>query len=152
MTIDFSTMVGDKDWVDMSVDQASPTYFWHDGSPFADAPVDMEATFKGGMWVATNLDPAFGMNRLRVAPNFTVPRHHHNIAELIIVFEGEYFIESAGPSGGVARVGPGDFFFSDPGTPYTMTGGPDGVIYTEQWDHPPSHLRTWWHDFGWVYR
>jgi quercetin dioxygenase-like cupin family protein len=113
----------------------------------------MESTFKDAMFFGTNIDRSFGFNRLRCRPGFVVPRHHHNIGEMVIVYEGEYWIEHPVPGEPektqVRRVGPGEFFTSEPDTPYTMKAGPEGVIYTEQWNAPRETLRTYWYDHGW---
>jgi mannose-6-phosphate isomerase-like protein (cupin superfamily) len=156
VTLIFDDLVADADWVPMDLDQQKfPSYFWKDGGLLADAPVDFAATFDGAMWVtAKPIDvPRFNRNPLRVRPNFTVPRHHHNVDEMLFVFAGEYNIEhyeSGEPE--TVRVGPGDVFLSRAGTPYTMTAGPEGVTYIETWPKPVRELETVWHDVGWVHR
>lgn len=152
----FDTLLDDKGWTPMSLDQQGhPKYFWKDGGLLADAPVDFAATFDGAMWVtAKPIDvAAFNRNPLRVRPNFVVPKHHHNMDELIVVFAGEYVIEHGEPGHEERqRVGPGEFFISRAGTPYTMFAGSEGVTYIETWPKPVSTLETTWHDFGWVSR
>lgn len=148
--ITFFSLVADDGWTPLKVDQSTPAYLWNDGGLLADAPVDMEKTFEGGMFVSSKMDRSFKMNGLRCSPGFTVPRHHHNMNELIIVFAGEYLIEDE--AGNVRRVGPGEFFVSEAGTSYEMTAGPEGVTYTEQWPKPSSFLETYWHDSAWVPR
>jgi len=116
---------------------------------------DFAATFAENMFVTTKpIDVAhFNRNPLKVVPNFVVPKHHHNMDEMIFVFEGEYNIEHGDPGEETTtRVGPGQFFLSRAGTPYTMTSGPEGVIYIETWPNPVSTLQTVWHDVGWVRR
>jgi mannose-6-phosphate isomerase-like protein (cupin superfamily) len=137
--------------------QKSPSYFWKDGGLLADAPVDFAETFGGAMWVTTKpIDiPRFNRNPLRVRPHFTVPRHHHNVDEMLFVFAGEYSIEygydePGGPR--TVRVGPGEVFLSRAGTAYTMTAGPEGVTYIETWPRPLEELETVWHDVGWVHK
>jgi hypothetical protein len=153
VAIEFSNLLGDEGWAPMPVDQSNPRYFWHDGGPLADAPVDMEATFDGGMWISTKVDRSFNLNGLRCRPNFTVPRHHHNMRELIVVFGGEFTVEW-GPDGGEGRrtIGAGQFWVSDAGTPYMMTAGPEGVTYMETWPGPAATLETYWHEGGWIER
>ena len=156
VTLIFGDLIDDADWVPMTLDQQNnPRYFWNDGGLLADAPVDFAATFDGAMWVTTKpIDvPRFNRNPLRVRAGFTVPRHHHNLDEMLFVFAGEYFIEhyeSGEPQ--TVRVGPGEAFLSRAGTPYTMTAGPDGVTYIETWPRPVREMETHWHDFGWVRR
>jgi mannose-6-phosphate isomerase-like protein (cupin superfamily) len=152
----FGDLVADEDWVLMSPDQQdNKSYFWKDGGLLADAPVDFAKTFAENMFVTTKpIDvPRFNRNPLRVVPNFTVPRHHHNMDEMLFVFAGEYHIEhyeSGEPE--VVTVRPGEVFLSRAGTPYTMTAGPEGVTYIETWPRPVRELQTVWHDFGWVRR
>jgi mannose-6-phosphate isomerase-like protein (cupin superfamily) len=146
-------LVGTDGWVDMPLD-VTPRYLWADGGTLADAPVDFAKTFGTNMQVSANVDRSFNINGLRCSPNFAVPRHHHNLDELIIVFAGEFTVRWTGPDGEEQRrtVGPGEFWVSRAGTDYQMTAGPDGVTYTECWPEPMADLRTWWHDEGWVHR
>ena len=156
MTIIFGNLVEDADWIPMSLDQQhNPKYFWKDGGLLADAPVDFAKTFGESMFVSTKpIDlPRFNRNPLRVVPGFTVPRHHHNMDEMLFVFAGEYHIEhyeSGTPE--VVTVGPGEVFLSRAGTAYTMTAGDTGVTYIETWPRPVAELETVWHDYGWVRR
>ena len=153
MPIHFFNLLDDQDWHSLPVDQTNLKYFWNEGGLLADAPVDMSATFDGGMSYTKKIDPEFNMNGLRCSPKFTVPRHHHNLDELIIVFDGEFLIEHGVPGHEASqRVGPGEFFISDAGTPYMMTAGPEGVTYIETWPQPMAELETYWHDDGWVHR
>ena len=157
MPFSVDSLVTDTDWIPMSLagQQESPTYYWEDGGLLKDAPVDFDATFAENMWVSTKpIDfLTFYRNPLKVVPNFTVPRHLHNIDETIIVFKGEYKIEFGDPAKGEhVIVKPGCFFTSRAGTPYTMTAGPEGVTYIETWGTPVTSLKTVWYDFGWVRR
>ncbi|WP_232838569.1 cupin domain-containing protein [Streptomyces geranii] len=160
MTLVFDDLVADSDWLPMDLDQQHfPSYFWHAGGLLRDAPVDFRATFDGAMWVTSKpIDmPRFNRNPLRVRAHFTVPRHHHNMDEMLFVLAGEYSIEydedeDQGGGTRTVRVGPGDFFLSRAGTPYTMTAGPEGVTYIETWPKPVTELQTYWHDVGWVRR
>ena len=157
MGIHFDSLVDHHDWTPMELErqQFNPSYFWFDGRPLKDAPVDFVATFDSAMWGShQSIDVgAFNRNPLKVRPNFTVPRHHHNMDEMILVFAGQYSIEHGdedNPETTVVR--PGEFFLSRAGTPYTMTAGPEGVIYIETWPNPVSTLETVWYDVGWVHR
>jgi hypothetical protein len=158
MAITFSTLVDGQDWAPMSLDQQNhPKYFWKEyGSLLADAPVSFEETFRDAMWVTQKpIDvPGFNRNPLRVRPNYTVPRHYHNMDEMIMVFEGYYDIVHDDENGNeiTRRVGPGEFFISRAGTPYTMIAGPEGVVYIETWPKPVTTLETVWLDVGWVPR
>lgn len=153
VAIESFSLLSDKGWLELPVDQSSPTYFWDEGGLLADAPVDMAKTFEGNMWLSTEVDGSFNLNGLRCAPNFAVPRHHHNVDELIIVFGGQFHV-AWGKDGeeGNRTVGPGEFWISTAGTPYLMTAGPEGVTYVETWPEPMEKLETYWHDAGWVHR
>ncbi|PVX63332.1 cupin domain-containing protein [Rhodococcus globerulus] len=152
MALTFGDLVDDADWIPLGLDVA-PSYFWKDGGLLIDAPVDFAATFGGSMWVTTKPIQVkrFNRNPLRVRPNFTVPRHHHNMDELLFVFAGEYSIEyEEDGEWQTVRVRPGEFFLSRAGTAYTMTAGSEGVTYIETWPKPVAELETYWHDFGWL--
>lgn len=73
MGIEFFNLLSDEGWIELPVDQSAPTYLWSEGGLLADAPVDMEQTFKGNMWWSTKVDPSFNLNGLRCAPDFAVP-------------------------------------------------------------------------------
>jgi mannose-6-phosphate isomerase-like protein (cupin superfamily) len=154
MTLIFGDLLDDFDWVPMNLDQqSSPSYFWVDGGLLADAPVDFRATFEGNMFVTTKpIDmPRFNRNPLRVTPGFTVPRHHHNVDEMLFVLAGEYHIETYdGDEPETVTVRAGQVFVSRAGTAYTMTAGDEGVTYIETWPRPVTELETYWHDHGWV--
>ncbi len=158
MPIATASLIDETGWVPMPLEgqQESPTYFWHDGRLLKDAPVDFNATFGQNMFVSEKgIDlPAFNRNPLKVVPNFTVPRHYHNIDETIIVFAGSYTIEYGEDENNQESVvvTPGRFFTSRAGTPYTMTSGPEGVTYIETWGVPVQQLRTVWLERGWVPR
>ena len=42
------------------------------------------------------------------------------------------------------------YWTTDAETPYTVTAGPDGLVYVESWPEPIEHVETWWHDHGWT--
>jgi mannose-6-phosphate isomerase-like protein (cupin superfamily) len=146
------SLVNDDGWTEMQL-EVMDTYLWAEGGKLADAPVDFAKTFGGNFWVSTRMDPAFNINGLRCAPDFAVPRHHHNLDELIVVLAGEFHVSWGGHGrDGSRTVGPGAFWISKAGTSYLMTAGPEGVSYTETWPEPMANLLTWWHDEGWVAR
>ncbi len=149
--IDYFTLLSEDGWIDLPLD-IMPSYFWNDGGLLADAPVDFAKTFGGNMQLCTKVDGSFNLNGLRCVPNFAVPRHHHNLDELIIVFAGQFHV-AWGKDGeeGSRTIGPGEFWISSAGTPYIMTAGPEGVTYIETWPEPMDTLETYWHDAGWVH-
>ena len=157
MTIVHANLVSDDGWVSMVQAMPNqgdyPTYLWAGGGLLRDAPVDFDATFADNMLICTKpIDvPGFNRNPLRNVPNFTVPRHEHNIDETIIVFQGEYLIEFGDEDNlESVVVKPGCFFTSRAGTPYTMTSGPEGVTYIETWGVSVKLLKTVWYERGWV--
>jgi mannose-6-phosphate isomerase-like protein (cupin superfamily) len=157
MPFSVDSLLADTNWVPMPLPgmQEDPRYFWEDGGLLKDAPVDFDATFAENMLVSTKPINVrlYNRNPLKVVPNFTVPRHMHNIDETIIVFKGYYDIQFGDPEKGEhVIVKPGNFFTSRAGTPYTMTAGPEGVTYIETWGVPVTELKTVWYDTGWVHR
>jgi mannose-6-phosphate isomerase-like protein (cupin superfamily) len=152
VAFDVFSLVDDGGWIDLPL-TLSPRYLWADGGTLADAPVDFAKTFGTNMQVATKLDRSFNLNGLRCAPDFAVPRHHHNLDELIIVLAGSFTVRWTEEGTDRSRtVGAGGFWVSRAGTAYQMTAGPTGVTYTECWPEPMANLLTWWHDEGWVHR
>ena len=155
MGIKADNLTDDSNWFYMDAHQEeSPGYYWFEGGRIKDAPVDFVKTFDEAMWLtAKPIDlPSFNRNPLRAKPNYVVPRHEHNLDEMIMVFKGQYTIEyGEGDEAGVRVVGPGEFFISRAGTPYTMTAGPEGVTYIETWPELGS-LESTWYDVGWVPR
>jgi hypothetical protein len=133
----------------------NPKYFWAEGGLLRDSPADFAATFAQNMW--TTEKPIrvgeFNRNPLKNVPNFVVPRHYHNMDETILVYAGQYSIDHGeGDDREVTVVKPGQCFTSKAGTPYTMTAGPEGVIYIETWPRPVTELETTWIDVGWVHK
>jgi hypothetical protein len=157
MGIRFGNLCDDDGWVPgwSWSDASFEKFHWADGGSLVNSPAELPATFAGN-WFRTSqpIDfPRFNRNPLRCGPNFRVPRHHHNLPEMILVFRGEYHIAHEKDGKEVTRrVGPGEYFISQPGTPYTMTAGPEGCTYIETWPVPVVNLHTWWYDYGWIGR
>jgi hypothetical protein len=158
MSMHFDTLLDPSKWEPMECEQQqySESYYWHDGRKLYDSPADFVETFRDAMWVNhESIDvPSFNRNPLKVRPNFVVPRHHHTTKEMIFIFQGTYSIESGPLDNPVTTVvGPGQFFLSHPGTPYTMTAGPEGVTYIETWpQHVTGGSDTIWYDVGWKHK
>lgn len=156
MGMNTGSLLDAANWIEMETEQQqfSPNYYWHDGRKLFDSPADFVETFRDAMWITPDVIDVMSFNRspLKVKPNMVVPRHHHTTKEMIFIFEGEYSI-AYGPEGEEQTVllKPGAFFLSHPGTPYTMTAGPEGVTYIETWPH---HIMgggdTIWYDRGWI--
>ncbi|WP_344414138.1 hypothetical protein [Pseudonocardia ailaonensis] len=151
MAIEEFSLVDGDGWTDMPL-TLQDSYLWVETDGLlADAPVDFAKTFGTNMTVSTRVDPAFNINGLRCTPNFAVPKHHHNMDELIIVFGGSFTVTWEEDGQEQSRtIGPGEFWISRAGTAYQMTAGPDGVSYTETWPESQVNLRTWWYDECWV--
>jgi hypothetical protein len=118
--------------------------------------VDITATFDGAMWHSTNVEPAFKWRGRRIRPGFIVPKRHHNLRQLTIVVGGSVEVEygegaggegdAQGTGGETLRIGPSEFWVAEPGVPYTVTAGPEGVTYLECWDDAMTLAETYWHD------
>ena len=151
MLIEFFDLMAEDGWEPTTYDQSSPNFLWADGGSLADAPVDMAATFDGAVSRSSRVDGDFNMAGARCRPGFTVPWHHNNLRELIIVMGGEFTVEW-GDDGEHRTIQAGDFWISDAGTKHTMTAGPEGVTYIETWPVWVELVTTWYDDPGWVRR
>lgn len=151
VAIDYFHLLGDatnaEGWTPMMIDPASRSQHWIDGTPLAKAPVDVAATFEGAMWRSTKIDPSFNLIGVKLRGGFTMPRHHQNLRQLVIVFGGELSVDDGDAT---RTVGAGQFFVIGAGMPYTMTAGADGATFVETWPEPVKKLETYWHDHGWV--
>lgn len=67
------------------------------------------------------------------APNFCVPRHHHDTDQIVLVLEGEL-------RQGNRVMGPGDGYFTPCDGNYSVTAGPDGCKLLEF--RPTSEFST----------
>jgi mannose-6-phosphate isomerase-like protein (cupin superfamily) len=99
--------------------------------------VDLAKFFERGMWTKYYDTGPFNVLELKLAPGFTIPRHHHNSDQLVFVLEGE------------ARQGnrsfqPGDAYMTPAGQTYTVTAGPEGLRYIEIRTAPIEELQTIW--------
>lgn len=149
MPIEFLDILDDDGWVPRSVDPAAPGALWSEGGRLADSPVDVAATFVGRS-ESTAIDATFGLTGTRLAPGFTVPRHHHDQQVLRIVFGGTVEVRSDDE---VAQVRAGQFCVVDADTVHSLVAGPDGVTYTESWHLEAPPVKTTWHpDPAWVHR
>ena len=146
MPISFFDLLADEGWEPLTFDPADPSFYWNDGGFMTSAPVDIAATFDRTMWGSVNVEAAFKWRGRRIRPGFTVPKRHHNVAQLMIVAGGQIDVEY-GEDGEKARVtGPGGFWVAEEGVPYTMTAGPEGATYLETWTEPIALIETYWHD------
>lgn len=110
------------------------------------SPVDIAATFDGAMWHSANVEPAFQWRGRRIRPGFTVPKRHHNLRQLTIVVGGSIDVGYGADDAEARRIGPSEFWVAEPGVPYTVTAGPEGVTYLECWNGSMTLAETYWHD------
>jgi len=73
---------------------------------------------------------------VRYAPDAVVPRHRHDVAQVVLVLEGELWQ-------GNRRFGPGMGYFTPAGSAYAVKAGPDGVRLVE-FRHSPLAFETEW--------
>ena len=87
---------------------------------------------------AVNHDGADGYSLLCVhyAPNAQIPRHRHDVAQIVLVLEGEAWQ-------GNRRFGPGAGYFTPAGSAYAVKAGPEGVRLVE-FRHSPLTFETDW--------
>ncbi|QHE73302.1 cupin domain-containing protein [Rhodococcus sp. WAY2] len=93
--------------------------------------------FRDGLLVRQEQVGSLHLFEMTLAPNFIIPRHHHNQDQLVIVMEGR------------ARQGrrwfePGDGYFTKAGVPYSTSAGPEGCKLLEIRKDDFSELETWW--------
>lgn len=150
MPIEFFDLLDDEGWQPRPLDPDDGDHRWSDGGRLADAPVDVAATFAGARWVATGIDPTFGLDGIRLRAGFVVPRHHHDQQVLRIVYGGSLALHAGDD---VATVRAGEFCTIDADTVHSLTAGPEGVTYTESWHLDASEVVTTWHpDPAWAPR
>jgi hypothetical protein len=99
--------------------------------------LDFEAFYGHGMWTAFIDAGAFNILGIKLAPDFTIPRHHHNSHQLVLVHQGELWQ-------GANRFVPGDGYFTRAEHPYSVTAGPEGSVAFEIRADPIQHLTTAW--------
>jgi hypothetical protein len=86
--------------------------------------VDFEKFYAQGMWISWIDAGGFNILGVKLAPNFTIPRHHHNVHQLVFVHEGEVWQ-------GNRCYHPGDAYFTRAYHPYSVTAGPEGSVSFE---------------------
>lgn len=152
MPIEFFDLLDVEGWEPRPLDPFDAGARWSEGGSLADAPVDVAATFDGARWFATGIDPTFGLDGIRLAAGFAVPRHHHDQQVLRIVVGGSFAVVADDEDGPIT-VAAGQFCVIDPDTVHRIVAGPDGVTYTESWHLEAPDVTTTWHpDDAWVDR
>ena len=99
--------------------------------------VDFEKFYAHGMWTAFIDAGAFNLLGVKLAPNFTIPRHHHNFHQLVLIHSGEAWQ-------GKRRFVAGDGYFTRAKHPYSVTAGPEGSVVFEVRFNPITELETIW--------
>jgi hypothetical protein len=79
----------------------------------------------------------FSVLAMKLAPNFTIPRHYHETDQFVIVVEGTARQGNRHFKVGDAYVTPGN-------TPYALTAGPEGCRTIEIRKHSLHELQTHW--------
>jgi hypothetical protein len=74
---------------------------------------------------------------MKLAPNFTIPRHYHETDQLVIVVAGT-------ARQGNRQFNVGDAYFTPGNTPYSLTAGPEGCRVIEIRKHSLHELLTHW--------
>jgi quercetin dioxygenase-like cupin family protein len=134
-----------KRFVDFRIDSVEwhPVRFPPDGGPnipeSLQGKVNFEEYYDQGMWTAYVDAGGFSLLGVKLAPDFTIPRHHHNMHQLVFVHEGEAWQ-------GAKRFVPGDWYFTRAGHSYSLTAGPEGVTVFEIRAEPMQNLTLVWDD------
>jgi quercetin dioxygenase-like cupin family protein len=108
----------------------NPTILPADGSAGGEFPdtvrghVDVGDYFRDGLWTRRQQIGSMHLLEMKLAPNFSLPRHHHNLDQLVLVLEGE-------ARQGNRRFHAGDGYFTPAFTPYSTSAGPDGCRLLE---------------------
>src|SRR5262249_36012448 len=101
--------------------------------------VDMQKYYEQGMWTAYVDAGAFNILGVKLAPNFTIPRHHHNLHQLVLVHEGEAWQ-------GTQCATPGEIYSTRAEHTYSVTAGPEGSVSFEIRFEPITELTLVWDD------
>jgi hypothetical protein len=99
--------------------------------------VNFAEYYAKGMWTAFIDAGAFNVLGVKLAPDYTIQRHHHNMHQLVLVQEGEVWQ-------GNRCYKPGDGYFTRAYHPYSVTAGPEGSISFEIRTEPIGTLETIW--------
>jgi hypothetical protein len=102
-----------------------------------DSVLDIDEYFRDGLSTRRTQVGPFHLLEVRLAPNFIIPRHHHNLDQMVLLMEG------------AARQGrrwfyPGDGYFTRAFTPYTTAAGPEGCRVVEVRKDPIEELEIQW--------
>jgi hypothetical protein len=98
---------------------------------------DPDEYFRDGLFTRRRQVGPFHLLEMRFAPNFVIPRHHHNFDQMVLVVEGR------------ARQGKrwfkaGEGYFTKAYVPYSTAAGPEGCRVVEVRKDPIEELEIWW--------
>jgi mannose-6-phosphate isomerase-like protein (cupin superfamily) len=139
-----------REWQGQMMQSAGPTStsdHWHffdlHGLPETpvitpDQPDPAKATIFLRALVNHTDETGFSLQAVRYAPGAYIPRHHHDVAQVVLVLEGEAFL-------GNRRIGPGQGYYTPAGKGYSVQVGDDGVTLVE-FRHSPLTIETVWLD------
>jgi mannose-6-phosphate isomerase-like protein (cupin superfamily) len=156
MPISFFDFRDGQGWEPIQFDADDPNNYWDDNGVIKAlevAPFDFAATLKGALEHSTKVETAFQWRGRQLAAGRTLPKHHHNVRQLMVVVGGALSVEYGANGEDKVELGPDEFWIAEAGTPYTLTAGPEGAIYLESWDAPLTTIENYWHDdANWVHQ
>jgi len=100
--------------------------------------IDLPAYFEGMELQVLDFG-SFNILNTRIPPGFKVPRHYHNMDQLVFVLEGSSVQ-------GNKSMGRGEGYFTKAEQPYSITAGPDGLTWMEIRSESLANLQTIWLD------
>jgi hypothetical protein len=130
----YFTLNGDEGFKQSCPDFSLPRTHTADGIAESVDPWDY---YRDGLFTRRQKIGSLHLLETKLAPNFVIPRHHHNTDQLVLVLEGS------------ARQGrrwfqAGDGYFTKGMVPYTTAAGPEGAKLLEIRKDPIEELETWW--------
>jgi hypothetical protein len=131
----FSLDVDDASWrtVDMPPDGGP-----NDFPGIIRESIDLHEYFYGRLDTAIPFNSnEFSILAMRLAPNFTIPRHFHETDQLVFVWQGS-------ARQGNRPFNQGDAYFTPANTAYSLTAGPEGCRTIEVRRHSLHELQTHW--------
>lgn len=99
--------------------------------------VDFEEYYDKGMWTAFVDAGGFNILGVRLAADYTIQRHHHNMHQMVLVHDGEVWL-------GARKYVAGDGYFTRAEHTYSVTAGSQGCTLFEVRAEPIGTLTTIW--------
>ena len=108
-----------------------------EGFPVWADPADPDGPIMTIKALINHSDPdGFSLWEICYRPNAHIPRHRHDVAQVVMVLEGELYQ-------GNRKIGPGGGYFTPANSPYAVTAGPEGVRLVE-FRHSRLDFSTEW--------